>query len=367
MPYVIQKSGDQYCVHKQMNDGGAGEKVACHPSKEEAMRHMRALYANVEHKSIDDDLVVFDGGAIKSLGDGLYGGYGILFTSERDPDIEREFFTKATEFELEDRTSVPVYWHHGLDPALKGRKLSKATYRVDEAGVWFETKLQERDEYEKYIKKLADMGKLGWSTGATSHLVQKKALSNAIELVKWPIGELSLDHRPVEPRTSAIAIKSLEEVSLKSLIEEEQHEPEVVAPVSLDGLPALKSLCDAVSPANLTMSEHTDVADAALRELLTHGSIFVDAFKGYRVRADRLIEFRFKKDGGHISAAKEESLKSWKEGLSELRKNIESLEGDIDGTLKLSAISRSTVDAAEKHSQFLMQQIANLNSILAKE
>src|SRR5687768_3905506 len=99
---------------------------------------------NADERSADLEMLVFDGGAVKSLGGGRVGGYGILFTTAKDPDLQGDFFTKATDFELEDRNSVPVFWAHGADPALKQQKLGRASYRVDDAGIWFETKINER-------------------------------------------------------------------------------------------------------------------------------------------------------------------------------------------------------------------------------
>lgn len=239
-----------------------------------------------------DDILAFDGGAIKALGDGKYGGYGVLFTTEKDPDLQREFFTKATDYELEGRTSVPVYWHHGLDPALKGRKLSHATFRMDDAGIWFETKLEERDAYEKAVKKLADMGKLGWSTGATSHLVQKKSLGSATELVVWPVGELSLDHRPVEPRTTAVAVKSLEdEFDLSEFIKSFERDP-----FDIQGVPSIKEFCEAVSPSSLKNgSQRSEAAQKAVEDYVTITNVLGEAFHSYASRLVRRTENRFLK------------------------------------------------------------------------
>lgn len=43
MPWSIKKSGDSWCVVAD----DTGEKVKCHPSREKALAHQRALYANV--------------------------------------------------------------------------------------------------------------------------------------------------------------------------------------------------------------------------------------------------------------------------------------------------------------------------------
>lgn len=44
MPWKIEKRGNQYCVVKK----SSGETVKCHPTREKAEAHLRALYANVE-------------------------------------------------------------------------------------------------------------------------------------------------------------------------------------------------------------------------------------------------------------------------------------------------------------------------------
>jgi hypothetical protein len=49
---MVQKDGDNWCVHKENADGSAGAKVKCHPSEAEAKDHMKALYANTDHMSL---------------------------------------------------------------------------------------------------------------------------------------------------------------------------------------------------------------------------------------------------------------------------------------------------------------------------
>lgn len=51
MPYVIRKSGDEYCVYGKDD----GEKKGCSDSKEQAVKHMRARYANAGDKALTTD------------------------------------------------------------------------------------------------------------------------------------------------------------------------------------------------------------------------------------------------------------------------------------------------------------------------
>jgi hypothetical protein len=319
-----------------------------------------------------EDTLAFYGGAVKALGGGKIAGYGILFTSVTDPDLQGEVFTKDTELELEIGERRPIYYRHGSHPLIKTRKLGNATLsRKDDAGAFFEGELNLRDEYERYIYKLAEMGKLGWSTGSMPHLVRKELMADgphqAMALKSWPIGEISLTPSPVEARTSAFPVKSLEPGEtdeLDALIKKDEEPPAL----SLEGLPALKALCEALSPAvTITRLEHSEIADAAVKELITHSQVFVDAFKHYRVRLDQHVEFRKERNRKPMSDAQSEAIKSWKEGFSDVRKGIESIENDLDGTLRLSDSARARADAAAQHAAFLMQQVNDLTSIIAKE
>lgn len=321
--------------------------------------------------SLSADTLAFYGGAVKALGGGKIAGYGVLFSTANDPDLQKEVFTKSTDLELEIGDKRTIYYRHGTHPIIQDRKLGKAILKaIDDAGAFFEGELNLRDEYEKYIYKLAEMGKLGWSTGSMPHLVRKEMVSSgsnkASELKSWPIGEISLTPCPVEPRTSAFPIKELaaDEVDeLDKLIKKE--EPAVL---SLEGVPALKALCEALSPAvTLSRLEHSQIADAAVKELLSHNRIFVDAFRHYRVRLDQHVEFRKERSRKPMSDAQSDSIKSWKEGISEVRESLESIETDLDGTLKLSDIAQARADAADQQAKFLMRQLGNLTSIIAKE
>jgi hypothetical protein len=44
VPWKVFAEGNLHCVHKLKPDGTRGEKVACHPTRERAMRQMAVLY-----------------------------------------------------------------------------------------------------------------------------------------------------------------------------------------------------------------------------------------------------------------------------------------------------------------------------------
>lgn len=158
-----------------------------------------------------ENTVINYGSEIKSLGDGKFGGYLVRFSTENDPDLTGDFFTGETDFDIDTAGGKStVYFNHGLDKKMRKRKLSRADLRVDEVGVWAEAILQERDEYERQIAEMAKAGKLGWSSGTASHLVEREPAGKANRITRWPLGlDASLTHTPAEPRNMVMPLKSL--------------------------------------------------------------------------------------------------------------------------------------------------------------
>ena len=161
-----------------------------------------------------DELLISPlGGAVKSMGSGgKVCGYLIVFADQSTPDISpmRDYFTlKGTDLDLESGIRPPVLYHHGLDATLKRRKIGRAELSKDEIGVWIEAQLELRDAFEKSIYELAQKGKLSWSSGSVGHLVERKKVGDAHEILSWPIAEASLTPTPAEPRgTQVLPLKS---------------------------------------------------------------------------------------------------------------------------------------------------------------
>lgn len=160
------------------------------------------------------ETVISFGGSVKALGEDTFGGYLVRFSSEKDPDLYRDFFTRETDFDMEFPGKSSVYYHHGLDKKFGKRKLGTATLEKDEVGIWVETQLAARDQYEVKVYEMAKAGKLGWSSGTALHLVDREKHSNAYKMLSWPLGlDVSLTPTPGEPRNQVI-------VSVKSYLAE---------------------------------------------------------------------------------------------------------------------------------------------------
>ena len=172
------------------------------------------LTALARRKGLEDALPISwraakSAGTVKALGNGRIGGYLVLFSGDEDPDLTGDFFTKSTQFGIDPGDPLPVYYQHGMDDTLGRRRLGKAVVqRVDDVGVWIEAQLQMRDEYEKAVYDMIEAGKLGWSSGAASHLVDRRKAAKSYEITYWPQAEASLTPTPAEPRTSVGVIKA---------------------------------------------------------------------------------------------------------------------------------------------------------------
>jgi len=209
MPYIKVEKDDKICVYKKDADGKPeGDPLGCHESEEKADEQIAALYAN--EKTIPDETVVIFGSEIKTLDNGNLGGYLVRFSTPEEPDLTGDFFSKETDFDMDFPSKSTAYYNHGLDQTIKKRKLGKVDLTADDVGVWAEMQLQARDEYEKAILEMAKAGKLGWSSGTASHLVEREPIGKAMFIKRWPLGlDASLTPTPAEPRNNVIPLKSL--------------------------------------------------------------------------------------------------------------------------------------------------------------
>lgn len=175
--------------------------------------------------TIDLDTLIAQGKSVKALGEGRIGGYLITFSDATSPDLEGDYFTKDTDFG--DAEYAPVYYQHGLDPRLGRRRFGRAAHKIDEFGVWAETQLQMRDEYEKWLYQQAEQEKLAWSSGTAPHLVEREQTGKTWHITSWPLGlDDSMTLTPAEPRNTVIPLKSLGALSPLP-VSETQDEPEV--------------------------------------------------------------------------------------------------------------------------------------------
>ena len=168
---------------------------------------------------------------IKSDRLGYVKGYLVRFGDTKTADLEGDYFTKATDygFPMTEGKRVPlnVYYHHGMDAQVGKKSIGTGFIKMDDTGLWYEAQLDLADEYGSMIAKLCKQGKMGFSSGAAAHLVERKSMGGAAEITRWPIAEASITPTPAEYRNS---VKSLEEYYGMGEMEDMEEEM-VMAPM----------------------------------------------------------------------------------------------------------------------------------------
>lgn len=169
---------------------------------------------------------------IKSDRLGHVKGYLVRFGDSKATDLEGDYFTKSTDygFPLEEGKRVPlnVYYHHGMDQMVGKKSIGTGFIKMTDEGLWYEAQLDMADEYGKMVAKLCKQGKMGFSSGAAAHMVERKSMGGASEIIRWPIAEASITPTPAEFRNS---VKSLEEYYGMGEMDDMEEEEMVMAPM----------------------------------------------------------------------------------------------------------------------------------------
>jgi phage head maturation protease len=169
------------------------------------------------------------GDAIKADDSGRVRGYLVRFGGA---DLEGDYFTASTDFgrpmKSGERVPMNLYYHHGQDKQVGKSRIGTGYITMDDKGLWYESQVEMADSYQKMIQELAKSGKLGYSSGATGHMVERKKMADGrYEITRWPIGEASLTPTPAEPMNM---VKSLKD--MYGDIEDDGMEEEMMIPVA---------------------------------------------------------------------------------------------------------------------------------------
>lgn len=174
---------------------------------------------------VSPDRPVAYGSAIKALGNGRFGGYGVVYGSDQQRDTDGEYFTKDTNYALDWFDKRPLIYAHGLDQSVKTMPFGVVdTLKQDDVGLYAEGAFIDPDTVKEWgqeqrkihrwymgeIKRMMNEGILYYSSGSVKHLVT--AVDGRID--DWPIIELSMTPAPAFPpiysKTTTIqAFKSL--------------------------------------------------------------------------------------------------------------------------------------------------------------
>lgn len=317
-----------------------------------------------------DDTLMYDGGAVKALGGGRIGGYLVLFSGPNDPDLERDYFTKSTDFFIDSGDQRPILYRHGVHPLIKSRKLGKATLTIDDLGVFAEGELELRDKYEKFLYTMAEKGKLGWSSGSMNHLVEKSANGKSFEVISWPIGEASLTPTPVEGRTRALPLKELAsegeidfDAGVKSLEQEESDHQ-----FSIDGIPSLKSFCEAVAPNSLKDGVYRSQSAAdAVKGYITYTRILGEAYDSYTSRLVKRTENRFLKEGREIDASTIAQNEQAIADIEKIESAFASVKESLLGIRRISEMTKAEQRAMDEKARLALWNYSRISGFEPKE
>jgi hypothetical protein len=159
--------------------------------------------------------------AIKSVGGGKVEGLLCRYSTPMATDVERDFFNKTSDFGVKDGQELPVLWHHNLDPEKRG-VIGKGIVQHTDAGLWFQSWLNQRDEYERLILKMIEMGKAGYSGGASA-IARLASVGKSRLITTFHLVEGSITPVPADPG-NLVSIKAF--ISGGSLTDEQDAEIE---------------------------------------------------------------------------------------------------------------------------------------------
>ncbi len=224
-------------------------------------------------------------------------------------DLDGEDFGPDTDFALDwFPHGRPVIYHHGVDSAMKtavqGRQLE---HEITDEGLWARAQLDTSAKYHATVSRLIAAGKLFFSSGAMSHLVET---DEAGHIKRWPWMELSLTPTPANPLAVVHAVKASDVIDHLAAAD-------IAVPADLIAA-ALKAL-DATPSDNDALPDGAKFADLVDR-------LSVDGPAWVKARMDW-----YAKSGRVLSAATRERLTAHPNALRQLADDLDDLLSSVDG------------------------------------
>ena len=176
-----------------------------------------AAVCNSMWEDAKEEKLVSFGGNVKALGEGHLTGTLVKFSSPDEPDLEMDYFDRETDFDIEDGAKTAIYFNHrkplrtpeGKSVAVRD-KIGEGGLKFSDGGLLVDAIVYNRELYDEVIAPMAEAGKLGWSSGTASHLIDREAEGKAYHIKRWPLGlDASITPIPAEPQTQVIPIKQL--------------------------------------------------------------------------------------------------------------------------------------------------------------
>ena len=191
---------------------------------------------------------------LKTLPDGthLLVGYAVVWGGA---DLEGDTFPPDVDLgeSLYEPHTWPLLYEHGQHPQIGAKSLGRVIKAErDDIGLLIEAEIARSEEYIELLRRLAREGRLGLSTGAVAHLVER----NGKTITRWPIAEVSATPTPAEPRTlGADFVKALFAQDDKL----EQQEAASGEPVEAADVSAAEDVAAQAQAADASVSDSSEV------------------------------------------------------------------------------------------------------------
>lgn len=115
MPWMIVEKDGQYCVHKQNADKSAGDSLHCYDNRDDALKYMKALYANMPVKERAQEAIAAFMDKLSDLFD-----FATVTKSESWGDEPASSYLVVEDPEKPTTWHLPVKKHGKLDHGLMG-------------------------------------------------------------------------------------------------------------------------------------------------------------------------------------------------------------------------------------------------------
>jgi len=199
MPWTIVHSGDQYCVHKEKEDGTAGKKLHCYDNEADAKAYQRALYANVE----DAAAKYWEMVGVKAVGDWEIDITALPYMVR---DSDGQWFDAETDTMPDNFPTPAIFYHHSLEPGSKSLQdkpviIGKAISVEKKAdGLHIRAVLDQAVEYARRVWEAVKQGAVAVSSDSIAHLARLEVEGRRIMYEKkrpgriavWPLAGVSL-------------------------------------------------------------------------------------------------------------------------------------------------------------------------------
>lgn len=166
----------------------------------------------VKDNTISVTLPESKGTSIKLLDGNRIGGYGVVWGSPEQKDLEGDYFTPETDFWLEwfPVENRILTFDHTMSPLPPGVPMDSKkdwvighvkSIKTDDYGLWVECILDEHKDWLQSVKDLIEQGVLHYSSEAVSHLTERKSDG---WLKSWALVGFGVTHHPAEPLTRPV-------------------------------------------------------------------------------------------------------------------------------------------------------------------